>query len=1092
MGVTQNTSISKIAVIEELRRVYFGYFENTRMIIEKFSLHSKISYSIVKKHFGSWENALNKAEINCNPRANFSEEKVIIATLRQVYFQHFENTRMEFKDFRLHSKISFKTVLRHFVSWENALTQAKINCKPKTIQFDKKTIVLALRSVYFDHFENTRMTWSNFRKFSKISYARIKKHFDSWENALDYAEINCISKGIQYDKPTIITALRAVYFDHFENTKMTFLHFSKHSQISLYFVIKHFDSWENALNEAEIYSFSSIKEYQEKTIIKELRRVYFDHFEDTTMSFKDFHVHSKMGIKLIIKIFGTWLNALKQAELNCSKRSSHDKESIITELKRVYFEYFENTRMTIENYRLHSKISYQIVIKHFGSWENALNKAQINCRPKIIQIDKQIIIATLRQVYFQYFENTRMTIENYRLHSKISYDTVIKYFDSWENALNQAQINCMPSIDPNEKENIVLEIKRIYFDHFKNTTMSFENFRKHNKIGYKIITKHFGSWKNALIHSEIANVPKPKLYDKKTVIAELQRVYLEHFENTRMTALNFCKHSKISYYDVKCHFGSWENALNQVEIKGVPSINLTIENNIIATMRQVYFDYFENTRMSYKNFRKHSKISYRAIIKYFDTWENAINKAEINCESKPLRFDTKTIIAELKRVRSNFFENTRMTIENFELHSKISRSTVMRSFGSWDNALNQAEINCIATRPPLYNKNEIIAELQRVYFAYFENTRMTTVNFSKHSKIGFKSIFKQFDSWENALNQAQINYTGKTIKSDKKAVIAALRRVYLKYYENTQMTFENFSLHTKMSLSDVYKHFDSWESALNQAEINFIQQMVTPKKKREQVLVDLQNIKAQTQGVYFSYDFYKENNGRHSRIEIFALFECDKWDVLLERQLRIYRKNKTPLEETMPYTEKQLFAELKRFWKKLGRRPTYQEFRKDAFINIGVYEKKFKSWTLCVEKFCAKNKGYALYENSRNSLTSKTELLDELKKMKKKHPSQTLSYREYKELGGKQAIITFKDFFGSWQIALQSAGLKPKQDRGNIPDSVLLLKELQNIIEKLGKKPTRHNIDELGKYPFKYYKYKFGSVKNSLVALSDRLVTADL
>jgi hypothetical protein len=80
-------------------------------------------------------------------------------------------------------------------------------------------------------------------------------------------------------KKEVIRELRRVYFKHFKDNKMTILKFRYHSKISFHFVIKHFDTWNNALNQAEIAEINHDEKHDEKAIIKELRRVYFKYFE---------------------------------------------------------------------------------------------------------------------------------------------------------------------------------------------------------------------------------------------------------------------------------------------------------------------------------------------------------------------------------------------------------------------------------------------------------------------------------------------------------------------------------------------------------------------------------------------------------------------------------------------------------------------------------------------------------------------------------------------------------------------------------------------------------------------------------------------
>jgi hypothetical protein len=370
-------------------------------------------------------------------------------------------------------------------------------------------VIAELKRVYFNYFENSRMTTGNFRKHSKISYLLVLQYFETWENALNLADVNCQPKKILYDKEIILDSLKTVYLRHFENTKMTFKKFSTHSKVSYYLILKYFDSWENAMNQAEINSSVAIQLAQENEIITALRQVYFDYFENTSMTFKNFQAHSKINYNSLLNYFGSWANAVHKAELNYNSRRIYTKEMLCNELKRVSLLYPENTRLTITNYNLHSKINFSTVCKHFGSWNNALIEAQINFGEKRHPYSKETIVATLRWVYSLYTENTRLTISKFGLHSKISIVTIRKYFDSWENALKQSQINYPPKSLTQDEKTIVTILRTVYFEHFENTTMSYKKFRLHSKLSIRPIITHFGSWSNAITKAQIKYNSKP-------------------------------------------------------------------------------------------------------------------------------------------------------------------------------------------------------------------------------------------------------------------------------------------------------------------------------------------------------------------------------------------------------------------------------------------------------------------------------------------------------------------------------------------------------------------------------------------------------
>jgi hypothetical protein len=634
---------------------------------------------------------------------------------------------------------------------------------------------------------------------------------------------------------------------------------------------------------------------------------------------------------------------------------------------------------------------------------------------------------------------------------------------------------------------VITELRRVYFEYFENTQMTADDFSLHSKMEKMVVRRHFFSWQNALNQAKINCTLRPKLYTKKSIIVAIRKVYFEYFEDKRMTADDFCLHSKIDKMIVRRHFGTWKNTLKQAEINYYSSKPLEHnQKTIIAELRRVYFKYFENRQMTVGKFSLHSKINKTIIRRHFGTWRNALNQAKIKYSSKPLEYNEKTITATIRKVYFGYFKNTTMRFRNFRKHSKIENKTIIKYFGSWQNALNQAEINC-SLNIKEYKKNTIIAAIRRVYFEYFENTRMSLENFRNHTNISYHKISKYLGSWENALKQAEINYSSKPLQHNEKSIIAAIREVYFEHFENTLMTVENFYLHSKISYYTVRSHFDSWENALKQAEIKYTSKKFIVEQKREQVLDDLSRIKEYNQGTYFTYTEYKEKSGRYNRKEILYLFECESWKKLLEKELNIHGKQKTPVVTPIVYTETQLFTELKRVWEKYGRRPTYSEFRKNTTIPIAIYENKFKVWGVCIEKFCSKNNGYNSYKNSSNSQTSETELLQELKNMKENHQKLTLTFKEYKELGGKHTIINFRDYFGNWEKAMELAGLKSSRYKNNSPNSIQLLKELQKIIQKLGRKPKPQEINELGKYPLKHYRLRFGSAKKSFAALADRL-----
>jgi len=69
---------------------------------------------------------------------------------------------------------------------------------------------------------------------------------------------------------------------------------------------------------------------------------------------------------------------------------------------------------------------------------------------------------------------------------------------------------------------------------------------------------------------------------------------------------------------------------------------------------------------------------------------------------------------------------------------------------------------------------------------------------------------------------------------------------------------------------------------------------------------------------------------------------------------------------------------------------------------------------------------------------------------------------------------TYVERFGSWESALEAAELDP-DDMGSKYTDYELLDELHRLEEKLGRSPTRYDLDEHGQYSYKTYQNRFGS-----------------
>lgn len=77
---------------------------------------------------------------------------------------------------------------------------------------------------------------------------------------------------------------------------------------------------------------------------------------------------------------------------------------------------------------------------------------------------------------------------------------------------------------------------------------------------------------------------------------------------------------------------------------------------------------------------------------------------------------------------------------------------------------------------------------------------------------------------------------------------------------------------------------------------------------------------------------------------------------------------------------------------------------------------------------------------------------------------------------GPHHTATYQDRFGSWNSALETAGLEP---RTKTPDSEFL-DELRRLSDELGRTPKSEDMDKHGRFGIKTYHNRFGSWNNAL------------
>lgn len=111
-------SVSDGELIEDMKRV-FNSFHLDKLTQKEYSLHGRFDCSTVIRHFGSWNNALSEANISIIQQ--FWSEEDLFRNLESVWIKKGTQPRRRDMDDKNLSCISSGAYLRRFGRWSNAL-----------------------------------------------------------------------------------------------------------------------------------------------------------------------------------------------------------------------------------------------------------------------------------------------------------------------------------------------------------------------------------------------------------------------------------------------------------------------------------------------------------------------------------------------------------------------------------------------------------------------------------------------------------------------------------------------------------------------------------------------------------------------------------------------------------------------------------------------------------------------------------------------------------------------------------------------------------------------------------------------------------
>lgn len=167
----------------------------------------------------------------------------------------------------------------------------------------------------------------------------------------------------------------------------------------------------------------------------------------------------------------------------------------------------------------------------------------------------------------------------------------------------------------------------------------------------------------------------------------------------------------------------------------------------------------------------------------------------------------------------------------------------------------------------------------------------------------------------------------------------------------------------------------------------------------------------------------------------------------------------------MRYSDDELLDDLTTIAEELGHRPTLAEFRKYSEHSATTYYERFGSWNEALQ-------AAGFEPRDATSKIPQGDLIDELERLTTSLGEPPSAQQMNEE--GEYWASTYRNRFGSWNAALKAVDLEPAPPPTEVPEADLVA-ELQRLADELGETPRFSQMSEQGEFAPRTYVRRFGS-----------------
>ena len=167
------------------------------------------------------------------------------------------------------------------------------------------------------------------------------------------------------------------------------------------------------------------------------------------------------------------------------------------------------------------------------------------------------LLDEIRSVAEQLDDKRTPSLQDFRDYSTIADTTILRRFDSWQAAVEQAGFEPHEPTTAISDADLITELQRLADEVDRIPTIPQMN--EHGKYAASTYKNHFGSWSAAVEEAFDDTTEAGATVSNNELIAELQRVADEHQRPPRFEDMREHGHHRARTYTDR--FGSWDDAL---------------------------------------------------------------------------------------------------------------------------------------------------------------------------------------------------------------------------------------------------------------------------------------------------------------------------------------------------------------------------------------------------------------------------------------------------------------------------------------------------------------------------------------------------